>query len=245
MITAPQADQRRLLEVQAIDTAMAKLNHRRRSLPQHAVLEELEARAADTHRAQVAGRSALADAKREQQKAEADVEQVRQRAARHQARLESGAVSAKDAQALQAELAQLAQRQSHLEDVELEAMEAVEEAENRLTQLADVAAGIEADIQRHTAERDAEQAVIDKELAELEAQRQAITEGLPEELLALYDRVRERTGGLGAVALRGQRTEGVQLNFPLTELDAIRSAPADQVVTSEEYHYIIVRMDDE
>lgn len=244
MITAPQADQRRLLEVQSIDTSMAKLNHRRRTLPQHAVLEELEARAADTQRAQVAGRSALADAQREQNKAEADVEQVRQRAARHQARLESGGVSAKDAQALEAELAQLAERQSHLEDVELEAMEAVEEAENHLAQLADMAAAIDADVQRHAAERDSETASIDKEIEQLAEQRQALTQGMPEDLLSLYDRVRDRTGGLGAVALYGQRTEGAQLNFSLTELDAIRSAPADEVVTSEEYHYIIVRMDD-
>lgn len=245
MTTAPLADQRRLLELQALDTSAAKLNHRRRSLPQHAALEELEGRAADLHRAQVEGRSALGDANRELSKAEGDVEQVRQRAARHQTRLESGAVSAKEAQALQSELEQLAQRQSHLEDLELTAMEAVEAAERHLEELAGMEQAIDADVARHTTERDAELAVIDAELAQVAAEREAVSTGIDADLVALYDRIRERTGGLGVVALYGQRTEGAQLNFALTELDAIRSAPREQVLTSEEHRYIIVRMDDE
>ncbi len=243
MTTAPVADQRRLLDVQALDTRAAKLNHQRRSLPVLETLAELEARLEDIRRAQVEERTTIADTRRELTKAEGDVEQVRQRAARHQTRLDSGAVTAKDAQALQAELEQLAKRQADLEEVELEVMERLEEAESRLAELERQEAAIAADVARHTETRDAEWSTIDGELASIAAERSTIVEEIEPGLMRLYDRVRERTGGLAAIALYGSRTEGTQLDFSLTELDAIHSAPPEQVVQHEDYGYIIVRMD--
>ncbi|WP_324651129.1 DUF7581 domain-containing protein [Georgenia sp. H159] len=243
MTTAPVADQRRLLEIQALDTRAAKLNHERRSLPVLETLAELESRLEDVRSAQVEERTVVADTRRELTKAEGDVEQVSQRAARHQARLDSGAVSAKEAQALQAELEQLARRQGDLEEVELEVMERLEEAESRLAQLGEQEDAIAADVARHTAARDAEWSAIDGQLASLVNERAAVVAKLEPALVALYDRVRERTGGLAAIALYGSRTEGTQLDFSLTELDAIHSAPPEQVVQHEDYGYIIVRMD--
>lgn len=245
MTTAPVADQHRLLDLQALDTRAAQLNHQRRSLPQHRALEELAARAEDLRRSQVGAGTELSDHRRELSKAEGDVEQVRQRAARHQSRLDSGSVATRDAQALQEELAQLARRQDELEEVELAAMEQVESDEQRLAELAEIEAGINADVERQTSERDAELVVIDRELEELAAQRQALAAELDEGLVAMYERIRTRTGGLGAIALRGQRTEGARIDLTLSELDALKSAAPEEVITSEEYGYIIVRMDQE
>lgn len=242
MTTAPAADQRRLLEVQALDTRAARLAHQRRTLPVHETIAELQARLADVGRAQVETRTALSDARRELGRAEADVEQVRQRAARHQARLDSGAVSAKDAQALQTELGQLAQRQEVLEDAELEVMQRVEDLEERLAELGTQEAAIAADVARHTAERDEATGALDAELAEVASQREGIVASIDAGLVALYERIRERTGGLAAVALHGSRTEGVHLDFSLSEIDEIHAAPADEVVVAEGYGYILVRM---
>ncbi|MEE6282346.1 zinc ribbon domain-containing protein [Georgenia sunbinii] len=244
MTNAPVADQRRLLDIQTLDTRASKLGHQRRSLPEIGTLSELDGRVADLERAQVEARTTVSDIRREVTKAEVDVEQVRQRAQRHQARLDSGAVNAKDAQALQGELAQLARRQGDLEEIELEVMERLEEAEKRVAELAAQQAAIEVDIAKHTAARDAQWAVIDDELAALAAQRATAVDALDAGLVKLYDRVRERTGGLAAIALYGSRTEGTQLDFSLSELDAIHSAPPEQVVQHEDYGYIIVRMDE-
>ncbi len=243
MTTAPVADQRRLLDVQTLDTRAAKLIHRRRSLPVLETIAELEGRLEDVRRAQVEERTTVGDTRRELTKAEGDVEQVRQRATRHQTRLDSGAVSAKEAQALQGELEQLARRQGDLEEVELEVMERLDEAEARLAELGEQEAAIAADIARHTEARDSEWATIDAELATVAAERAAAVEQIDAGLVSLYERVRERTGGLAAIALYGSRTEGTQLDFSLTELDAIHSAPAEQVVQHEDYGYIIVRME--
>lgn len=244
MTKAPVADQRRLLDVQALDTRAAKLNHARRTLPVHETIAELEARIADLGRAQVETRTALSDARREQGRAEADVEQVRQRVTRHQSRLDSGAVSAKDAQAIQAELAQLARRQGVLEDAELEIMQRVEDLEERLGEFGEQERAISADVQRHAAVRDEEVARIDAELADIAARREELVGALDSGLMALYDRIRERTGGLAAVALHGSRTEGVQLDFSLSELEEIHAASAEEIVVAEGYGYILVRMGD-
>ena len=135
MVTAAPQVQWRLLDVQAHDTRLAQLAHRRRTLPEHAEVERLtqlrRALADDI----VAAQTSASDLRRELSKAEADVEQVRARVSRNRARLEAGQGTAKDLQAMQHELGTLAERQSVLEDAELEVMERLEGAETRLGEL--------------------------------------------------------------------------------------------------------------
>ncbi|HEV6953755.1 MAG TPA: hypothetical protein VKY86_10970, partial [Promicromonospora sp.] len=126
MATAPAEDQRRLLDVQALDTRAQQLAHQRTNHPTLARLADLDSQIADLRASLVDSRTRVADLKRELTKAEGDVEQVRSRAARNQQRLDSGSVSAKDAVALTDELASLATRQSTLEEIELDVMERLE-----------------------------------------------------------------------------------------------------------------------
>ncbi|WP_448072307.1 zinc ribbon domain-containing protein [Georgenia yuyongxinii] len=244
MTTAPVKDQRRLLDLQSLDTRAAKLAHQRRSLPVLATLAELEGRAEDLHRAQVAAKTLASDTRRELTKAEADVEQVRARAARHQSKLDAGAGLSRELVALQSEVAQLAQRQGVLEEIELEIMERLEAAEARVADLDTQERAVAADVERHTADRDAEFARLDAELAEVRAERDRVAGEIDAELLDLYEYARRRTGGLGAVALRGHRTEGAQVDFSLSELAAIDAAAAEEVLTSEEHGYVLVRLDE-
>ena len=74
----------------------------------------------------VRARTAEADVQREVAKADSDVQLVRDRSARNQARLMAGQGTAKDMQALQHELDSLTRRQAELEDIELEVMERAE-----------------------------------------------------------------------------------------------------------------------
>ncbi|TRW46865.1 zinc ribbon domain-containing protein [Georgenia yuyongxinii] len=244
MTTAPVKDQRRLLDLQALDTRAAKLAHQRRSLPVLATLAELEGRAEDLHRAQIEAKTLASDTRRELTKAEADVEQVRSRAVRHQAKLDAGAGLSRELVALQTEVAQLAQRQGVLEEVELEIMERLEAAEVRVADLDMQERAVAADVDRHTADRDAQFATLDAEMAEVRAEREKVAGDIDAELLDLYEYARRRTGGLGAVALRGRRTEGAQVDFSLSELAAIDAAGPDEVLTSEEHGYVLVRLDE-
>jgi predicted nucleic acid-binding Zn-ribbon protein len=240
--TAPLEDQRRLLDVQALDTRAAQIAHRRRTLPALVRIAELDVRLADVEASRVASRTALRDLRREVAKADADVEQVRSRAARDQGRLDSGTGTAKDLQAITSELAALVRRQAELEEVELEVMERTEAHESVLAELDAAAAIIEAQKAEAEAERDAELAVLVAELTALEADRAAKAEGLDAGLMKLYDRLRGQSGGLGAAALRGRRCEGCRLELPPTDLEAIRKAAPEQVVLCEECGRILVRL---
>ncbi len=241
MSSAPAADQRRLLDVQDLDTRLAQLAHKRRTLPALARLTELDAQLADLDTALVTSRTAASDLRTELAKAEADVQQVRDRAARDQARLDGGQVSAKDAQALTSELASLATRQSHLEDVELEVMERLEAHEEALAGLEQAHAALVADRDAVVAERDAGYAEVDTEAQQVRAERERSADGLDAGLVALYERLRGQLGGRGAAPLRGNRCEGCRLELNPLDLEQIRARPADAVVRCEECGRILVR----
>ncbi|MCA5894972.1 C4-type zinc ribbon domain-containing protein [Isoptericola sp. NEAU-Y5] len=245
MVTAPPEDQRRLLEVQGLDTRLQQLVHQRRTHPSLATLAEFDTRIADLHGSLVDSRTAVSDLEREVAKAEADVEQVRVRAARDQQRLDSGAMSAKDSQAFVSELEALAKRQSVLEDVELEAMERLEAHQASLAKVEEAHAELTAGKAKAEAERDAAWAEIDTVGRQVKAKRASTAEGLDAGLLALYDRLRAQLGGLGAAALRGGRCEGCRLELNPGDLAAVRSAPPEQVVRCEECGRILVRVTDD
>ncbi|GIG19838.1 hypothetical protein Cch01nite_05620 [Cellulomonas chitinilytica] len=242
MATAPAADQRRLLDVQALDTRLDQLAHKRRSLPELARLLELDAQVADLYTALVTSRTAADDLRRELTKAEADVEQVRVRAARDQARLDSGQGSPKDLQALQSELVALGRRQGDLEEVELEVMERLEAHEGAL---AGVTTAHQALVEQKTVvetDRDVAFREIDAEADKVRGERATAAQGLDAGLVALYEKLRGQLGGVGAAALRGRRCEGCRLELNPLDLDAIRGKAEDQVVRCEECGRILVRL---
>lgn len=242
MTRAAAQDQRRLLELQKLDTRLARLAHERRTLPVLAELTRLDIAARDTEAARVRAATRIGDLKRDLARVEDDVEQIRQRAARYQARIDGAGASARDVQAMQQEIALLAHRTSALEDQELEQMETVEAAQADLGAIEEQSRATAEEIRARSEERDAEWRRVDADIASVRAQRDELAASLPADLVALYDEVRAQTGGIGAVALYGSRTEGVGIELPLTELDAIRALPPDAVATSEEHGYILVRM---
>lgn len=242
--TAPVAEQRALLDLQALDTTLAKLAHQRSSHPTLATLEELTGRAEDLERTIAQADVLVSDTRRELIKAETDVEQVRNRADRDRQRLEAGTGSPKDLQALQSELESLGKRQNDLEEVELGVMERLENAEQEREAAASQLRAIRDDIAKTEDERDAAFAELDAEAATAKARRDEVAAGINDALLALYERIRTKTGGLGAVALRGGATQGIQIPLSLTEKAAIEAAPPEQVLRSEDYDYILVRLDD-
>jgi predicted nucleic acid-binding Zn-ribbon protein len=234
--------QLQLLDLQALDTKLGQLAHRRRGVPQVAELAELEQRAAELRDREVALRTAVSDLEREQAKADADVEQVRGRIARDRAVLEAGSVaSARQLEDLQHEIASLTKRVADLEDAELEVMEKLEDAQGRAaavgTEVADLAS------RREQAERarDAAFADVDAEVARVETERTRVVGGIPADLLALYDRIRGDSGGIGAAALYRGRCQGCQLTLTPADINRIRAEEADEVVRCEECRRILVR----
>lgn len=185
------------------------------------------------------------DTAREQTKAEQDVDQVRQRAARDQQRLDSGAVtSPKDLESLQREIASLAKRQGDLEDIVLEVMERRESAQERVAELTDRVAAVQAKVDDATARRDAATQELDAEAATVTKEREVVAGSVPADLLKLYDKLRAQQGGVGAARLYQRRCEGCRLELNITEINDVKAAAPDAVLRCENCRRILVRTAD-
>lgn len=241
VLKADPSRQWRLLDLQAIDTRLDQIAHARKSLPEHAVLADLQTKAAGLDSLLVRARTELGDIQREIAKAEADVQLVRDRAARDRARLDSGTGSAKDLQAIQHELESLVRRQSELEDVEIEVMERAEDAESAVSQLDVEHATLAAQITAATEARDAALADLEHEATKVAAPRADIVAGVGDDLVALYEKIRVQSGGLAAAALRQRRCGGCQLELNNVDMNRIKAAPADELLRCEECRRILVR----
>ena len=124
--------QRRLLDLQAIDTNLAQLAHRRRTLAERAELESLARELSSMEDERVRAQVAVDDLDRDIARLEKDVEQVRARKDKDETRLAAGTGPARELEALQHELVSLKRRQGDLEDAELELMEQRETAQGVL-----------------------------------------------------------------------------------------------------------------
>ncbi len=193
----------------------------------------------------MAARTEESDTAREQTKAEQDVDQVRQRAARDQQRLDSGMVtSPKDLESLQSEIASLAKRQDDLETVVLDIMERHEAAQARARELAATLEELEARVTDASARRDAAVTEIESETERISAERAELAATIPADLLKLYEKLRTQQGGVGAARLYQRRCEGCRLELNITEVNEVRAAAPDEVVRCENCRRILVRTTD-
>jgi uncharacterized protein len=241
---SPEA-QLRLLELADLDVELGRLEHRRRSLPEHAELSQLEQRDHELRDEIAAVEAREGDLKREQAKADADVEQVRTRIARDRARLDAGQVnSPRELENLQSEIESLLRRQSDLEDVELDVMERLEAAQSRLKEAGAERASTSTDLEAVTARRDVVLAEIGGLTSVAAERRAAVVAEEPADLIDLYERLRTQHGGVGAAALRRGQCQGCHLSLNTVDLNAIRAAADDDVLRCEECRRILVRTDE-
>jgi len=228
--------------LQALDTSLDRLDHRRRTLPELATIDQLTARLREVDDALIMAKTLDSDLSREQRKAEGDVDQVATRSARDQQRLDTGAVSSpRELENLQSEIASLAKRRSDLEDIVLEVMERREAAQSDVSSLAGEHDTLTAELTVATAKRDELFGAIDAESAATRQARAAVAPDVGAELLALYEKIRATSDGVGAAALHRARCEGCHLTLNPSDLGQMRAAAPDAVLRCEECRRILVR----
>jgi predicted nucleic acid-binding Zn-ribbon protein len=241
---SPEA-QLRLLELADIDAELTRLEHRRRGLPELAELSRLEQRDRELRDELAALDAQEGDLRREQAKAEADVEQVRTRIDRDRVRLDAGQVSSpRELENLQSEIESLHRRQSDLEEVVLDVMERQEATQSRLQAAAAEREQVGADAAVAISSRDASFAEIGEQASKAASRRAAVLADEPADLVDLYERLRVQHGGVGAAALRRGRCEGCHLSLNTVDLNDIRAAAPDEVLRCEECRRILVRTDE-
>ncbi|EXG80804.1 zinc ribbon domain-containing protein [Cryptosporangium arvum] len=238
---APAADQLRLLDLQAVDLSIDQLAHKKRTLPEHAEIEKTAASLAELRDELAGAESVVEGLDRKIRGLENEVEQVRARAERDTQRMQSGAVGAKELERLQHEVDSLGARQSALEDDELVLMEERENADSVRSGVQDRFDAANEGLAALEVRRDAIENEIDADVAARTAEREPIAASIPEDLRALYEKLRASSGGIGAAALRARRCGGCRIELYGTALQEARAADEDEVLRCEECRRILVR----
>lgn len=236
---ATPAHQKELLRLQEQDNRIARVAYGLKNLPQDKQLNELKPQSEQLRARLVEATGRLEDAKAEQRRLESDIAVVEQRLARDEVRLQASA-SAKDIEGLEAEIASLRRRRSTLEDAELEVMERAEEAEHELGGIRAEQEQLAASVDSLTRARDEQLARLDRERDDARADRMVVAQGVPQDLLDLYERQRTRYG-VGAAAVRGGVNLGTNLTLAPNDLAAVRAAAADEVLIDSDSGAILVR----
>ena len=221
---------------------LIRIAHRRRTLPELTAIAEYDVVLAGFSDATVLAETEVKDLARAQTKMDGDVEQVRSRKARDQARLDGGTVtSSKELVDLQTEIASLERRQGVLEDEELEIMQNREDAEARLAAVLDQVAETASARDAAVASMAVAEAALDAEAAAASAARALLEPSLPVDLVKLYDTVRAQQGGVGAAALYRGRCEGCHLELGAAEIREVRAAAPDLVLRHDDCRRILIR----
>jgi predicted nucleic acid-binding Zn-ribbon protein len=239
-VTAPAFEA--LIALQEIDIALDQTRHRRQHLPARAELTDVA-----RQRAELAVRRQRAIVPRDelagrQSHLEDDLASTEKRSREVSTRLYSGQVSAsRELQALAADIQSLNQRASDLEDSILAVLEEREPLDAVVSAID--AAGADLD-RRETvalAELTEGERIVDAESADLDHKRQAAAPLVPDDLRAIYERLRPRLGGIAAARLIGRHCGGCHLELPAQELDGVRHLPPDAIAYCDQCGRILVR----
>ena len=229
-----------LLELAAVDTELTQISHRRKSLPEQAEVEKLEAERIARKDAAVTVQMAMDDLDRDIKKLEGEVDAVRQREDRDRSLLDSGTVAAKQMSELQHELASLERRQGIREEELLEVMERREASETDYNHAGAQLTQIEDELVDAGRRRDDAVADVDSAEQRATSRRSELASTFPDELLAVYEKQRALTGR-GAALLQARRCGACRIELDRGEISRIAAKPADELVRCSECNAILVR----
>lgn len=239
---ASHLDQERLLALQQIDIDLLKIAHKIKNSPLNSNLESLNRSLIDSKNLLIAAETEKSDIQHELSRSEIDVEQVVSRIEKDEKRLASGTGTPKELEQIQHELGTLAKRRSELEEVELEIMVRIDDVSKRITDLQKQLASFEAELARVQSELEIEVRSLDSAKQISLTAREALAPQIEKELLALYEKIRSSSDGLGAAQLVGDSCGGCHLKLNAAEMEKIKSLSDDEVVRCEECRRILIRV---
>jgi predicted nucleic acid-binding Zn-ribbon protein len=210
--------------------------------PERAALAEQRSRAGalDAELGQLRGR--LHEIELAQRKLEDEISAIDEKTASETRKLNSGTVTApREIQALSDEIDALGRRKRSLEDDEIVLMEEAEPLTADAERLDAERAVVGAEIERLEAAITALEQSIDAEASSLRGEREAAIVEVPAALVDRYEKLRTKLGGVAVARLQGDLCLGCHVSLPAVEVDQIRHAAPDAIVTHEECGRILVR----
>ncbi len=232
----------RLLAVQDHDTRVDQLRYRLDNLAERAALTACRQAVQEVLDRQEEVRVNRLELQRGLKRNEDELAALEERTKRENERLYSGEISGtRDLLALQDEVNGLRSRCSDLEDQALMLMEALEGVGSDLEALAAEAEAAEAEVGAARGRLAEAEAVVREEIDREVTARSVEAAGIPETLLADYESLRTRMGGVAVARLRNGTCEGCHLALSAMEQDRLRRAPADEACHCEECGCILIR----
>ncbi|TML61491.1 MAG: hypothetical protein E6G17_09465 [Actinobacteria bacterium] len=231
-----------LLRVQERDTAIDQLRHRRDALPERTSLAAVEAERTAVESQLVDVTARRDEVARAQSRLEDEVESMDSKAGEVERKLYSGSVSApRELQAMQADVESIKRHKSAVEDQLLELMERREPLDAEVARLEAERARLDAAAAELVGAIVEAEVTIDVELEDEQREREQLVAAAPDDLVALYEELRVKLGGVGVAALVGDRCGGCHLKLPATELARIKREPPDDVLRCDQCGRILVR----
>jgi uncharacterized protein len=235
------AELEQLLAIQARDTTLDQLRHKRAALPERAQLEarEAELKTLDVARADLARQRDEVAANEKRLDDEAST--VKAHAADVDSKLYSGSVtSPRELQAMQADLESLKRRQSELEDQELEVMEQHETLDREVEELDARRAIASAAADELRAAIAVAEGEIDAQIAAEAGARAEVAGTVAPGLVADYEKRRAQNRGTGAARLTGLTCGACHLTIPSTEAEQIRRSEGNAIAYCDNCGAILV-----
>lgn len=241
-MTAASPDLQALLALSEIDTSIGQVAHRLSHLPEAAALAAIDAEVAAVQSRRDHAAVSLTEVAGRQRALEEELAATEARVAAVTQRLYGGSVSAsRDLQAMTADVEGLRARASDLEDRVLAVLDEREPLDAALAAADEELVALAGRRDQAAAALAEAAAGADTELAELQGRRRDAAGAVAAPLLADYERLGARLGGVGAARLVGERCGGCHLTLAAAELDRVRRAAADAVLHCDECGRILVR----
>jgi predicted nucleic acid-binding Zn-ribbon protein len=215
-----------LLELQATDHRIRRLEHQLDDLPEQRQLVQTEARIGELGREHDDVKVDLDRAAAEQRQLERETEVLTERRDAERTRLYDGTVhSARELKAVEAEIDTTERRISEHEDLLLDVLEKVEELQARVDALlADREAQQERADELNVARDESAKGIL-AELGELQALRIQQAAGLPADLLARYETAAKRAGGTGVGKLESNSCTACRLSLSMADVGELYAGP--------------------
>ncbi len=213
----------RLLELQDVDSAIDRLEARKRQLVSGEELRVLRRQTEEAEGRFGEVRLTLDEVARTQSRLEHEIDTMSQKAGAEEKRLYDGSiVNAKELEAMQHEIASLKERRSRTEDDLLELMERREELEARARELEEGVRALRERLEEIGGESARELERIEGELGERRADRAAIVPEIDEGLLELYEELRPQKKGVAVARLVDGVCQACHEKLSALELDRLK-----------------------
>ena len=228
-----------LLDVQQRDLLIDQVTYRRRELHERKALAEIDVRIQALEARGATVRSESSHLGGRQADIESQVVTYTDRIAVIENRLRQGGAY-REVQAMSEETGSLARHRRELEDKELEVMELLEPVEQELEAIEGELSVLAGEREGAAAALAAAEAALDSELEKVHAERDTLATGLPIDLAATYERLRQRLGGIGAAKLVEGACGGCHLHLPTGERERLLHSAPGEVVYCDQCGRILV-----